>query len=141
MSLHRLVYFSANEIAGSTARLREEVDQILETSRRNNALVGVTGALMFSAGYFGQVLEGPQAAIEMTFERIQQDDRHANVSLLEFVPIATRTFESWAMAFVGEPADAGLDGWQSTDFNMSAVTGELLLSKLHSLVARSSLAA
>ena len=94
MSLHRLVYCSANRIEALPAEFTAQVEQILATSRRNNQLVGVTGALMFSAGSFGQVLEGPQAAIEATFERIQQDHRHGNVLLLETVAIENRTFEN-----------------------------------------------
>ncbi len=140
MSLHRLVYYSANLITGPASQLRAEVDHILAASRRNNELVGVTGALMFSAGYFGQVLEGPQAAIETTFERIQQDPRHGDVALLEFAPIPERAFQSWAMAFVGSP-DSGFTGWEDSRFDFKAVTGETLFSKLHALVAKSSLAA
>lgn len=84
MSLYRLVYYTANRISTESETFQREVEQILAKSRRNNKLVGLTGALMFSAGYFGQVLEGSQAAIEATFERIQQDPRHGDVSLLEF---------------------------------------------------------
>lgn len=47
---------------------------------------------MFNAGYFAQVLEGTQPAIESTFERIQQDRRHGSVHLLEFVAAPTRAF-------------------------------------------------
>lgn len=141
MTLHRLVYLSSNKIVGSTASLRTEVEQVLGTSRRNNTLVGVTGALMFSSGHFGQVLEGPQAAIEMTFERIQQDYRHGDVRLLEFKPVEARAFRVWAMAYVGDPGDAVMTGWDDSGFDMTAITGEALVSKLHSLVSKSAVAA
>lgn len=141
MTLNRLVYLSSNTIVSSAANLRTEVDQILGTSRRNNALVGVTGALMFSSGYFGQVLEGPQAAIEMTFERIQQDARHSNVRLLEFKPVNARVFQTWAMAYVGEQTDASMAGWHDGGLDMSVITGEALVSKLHTLVSKSAMVA
>ncbi|RFC61967.1 BLUF domain-containing protein, partial [Fulvimarina endophytica] len=48
-----------------------------------------------------QVLEGPLANVEAAFERIQQDDRHGDVSLLALDPIETRSFPNWAMGFVG----------------------------------------
>ena len=64
MTLYRLVYYSANRIGSLTAAA--EVDRILEASRRNNQLVGVTGALMFSDGFFGQVLEGLSIPAEIS---------------------------------------------------------------------------
>lgn len=67
--LYRLVYYSRNTIMGLTEKIRASVDQILETSQRNNADVGVTGALMFTDGLFAQVLEGQRDAVETVFER------------------------------------------------------------------------
>ena len=104
-SLYQLVYYSRNAISGDTADLADQVDAILEASRRNNEAAGITGALMFNAGVFAQVLEGPLEAVEATFERIQQDDRHGDVSLLALEPIARRYFDNWAMGFVGQSAD------------------------------------
>lgn len=137
MSLYRLVYYSANRIANVPGAFDGELEDILAKSRRNNRLVGVTGALMFSAGYFGQVLEGPQAAIEATFERIQQDARHGDVSLLAFAPVADRAFESWAMAYVGE-GDEGRarPAWNGAELDMSRISGEALFARLHDMVAR-----
>ena len=133
MSDYRIVYYSENKIRGTSSDLSSEINRILISSRRNNELVGVTGALMFSAGFFGQVLEGSQAAIETTFERIQQDPRHGDVILLEFSPILSRTFEKWSMAFVGRPEDR-IIGWDS-NFDVKALTSETLLARLHELVA------
>lgn len=138
--MYRLVYYSANRIRGTHDDVRAQIDQILYASRRNNRLAGVTGALMFSSGFFGQVLEGPRDAIEATFERIQQDARHGDVSLLEFAPTDSAAFGDWSMAFVGADDDA-FAGWRNADFNFSIITGELLLSKLQGLVAKSNLAA
>lgn len=140
MTLHRLVYYSSNRIVGPNEQLRSEIDQILSTSRKNNDLVGVTGALLFSSGFFGQVLEGDTAAIETTFERIQQDPRHSDVVLLDFKPIMARSFGSWAMAYVGSYEDA-LDGWSAGSFDHSGLKAEELFSRLHSLVSKVSDAA
>ena len=62
----------------SSAVGRVDTADILRTSRRNNAEVGVTGALMFNGGAFAQVLEGPRRGVESTFERIQRDQRHGD---------------------------------------------------------------
>jgi len=138
--MHRLVYYSANRIRGTHEQIRAHIDQILEVSRLNNRLVGLTGALMFSSGFFGQVIEGPQDAIEATFERIQQDTRHGDVSLLEFSAVGTRSFGDWSMAFVGG-ADEAFADWQSQDLDLSAISGEILLTKLRFLVAKGDLVA
>ena len=104
-SLHRLVYYSRNRLPGDADAHAAAIREILAASRRNNQRADVTGALMFNAGCFGQVLEGPRLAIEATFERIQRDPRHGEVSLLAFEPVAHRTFTNWSMAFVGAEAD------------------------------------
>src|SRR4029079_8003154 len=80
--LHRLVYYSHNHILGDSTKLEVEVHKILEQSRRNNSLVGVTGTLIFNNGIFAQALEGARASLESTFERIQRDERHGDVQVL-----------------------------------------------------------
>lgn len=101
MSLYRLVYYSRNHVATDTAMFASEVDDILAKSRVNNVRDEITGALMFNAGCFAQVLEGPLDKIEAAFERIQQDERHGEVSLLGLDEVSTRSFPNWAMGFVG----------------------------------------
>ncbi|WP_279482323.1 BLUF domain-containing protein [Aureimonas sp. SK2] len=100
-TLHRLVYYSRNHISGDAAAFAADIDDILAKSRANNGRDGITGALLFNAGCFAQVLEGPLDTIEAAFERIQQDERHGDVSLLALDPIAGRSFPNWAMGFVG----------------------------------------
>ncbi|WP_181708809.1 BLUF domain-containing protein [Chthonobacter rhizosphaerae] len=99
--LYQLVYYSRNAIRGDETAFAKAIAAILTASRRNNPLVGITGALLFNAGCFAQVLEGSLDAVEATFERIQQDERHGDVSLLALEPIAARSFSNWAMGFVG----------------------------------------
>lgn len=101
MLIYRLVYYSRNEVATDADAFLAEVDDILATSRVNNARDEITGALMFNAGCFAQVLEGPLDKVEAAFERIQQDERHGEVSLLGLEPVEARSFPNWAMGFVG----------------------------------------
>jgi hypothetical protein len=100
-SLHRLVYYSRNRIPGTPAELAAEIDAILASAQRNNSRIGVTGALIFNAGIFAQVLEGARDDVELTFERIQRDPRHGDVQVLAFGEVPSRGFPSWSMAFVG----------------------------------------
>ena len=143
MNLHRLVYYSRNHIpAGSD--MTAEVESILALSRRNNASAGITGALMFNAGCFAQVLEGDRDVVEATFERIQQDERHGDVSLLAFDPVASRAFGDWSMGFVGASQHGasafGSVGAQS-GFSMDKITGDNLFKVLHDLALEEEAAA
>ncbi|WP_313293186.1 BLUF domain-containing protein [Rhizobium rhizoryzae] len=100
-NMYRLVYYSRNLVASNEAVFASNVEQILAKSRVNNQRDGITGALLFNAGCFAQVLEGPLEQVEAAFERIQQDERHGDVSLLALEPIKRRSFPSWAMGFIG----------------------------------------
>ena len=109
--LYRVVYCSRNSIPGTPEAVAVDVARILEISRANNARDGVTGGLLFSKNCFAQVLEGPVDAVEAAFERIQCDERHGEVTVLQSGPIAARDFPDWSMAFTGEStADTPLAG-------------------------------
>jgi hypothetical protein len=134
--IYRLVYYSRNLVTSEPDMHMAEVNDILVTSRANNARDGITGALMFNAGCFAQVLEGPLDAVEAAFERIQQDERHGEVSLLAMEPIAARSFPNWAMGFVGmsdEHASRFADVAAASEFDPSRFSGDRLHSILHDL--------
>ncbi|WP_428492292.1 BLUF domain-containing protein [Rhodopila sp.] len=103
-SLYRLIYCSRNVIdqAGSAGAVEQEVRAILEASRRNNAVEAITGALLFTASGFAQVLEGPRDVVERTFERISGDPRHADLTVLSFTPTERRSFPDWSMGCSGQ---------------------------------------
>ena len=135
-SLYRLVYYSRNLIASGAADFDSQVRSILAASRRNNGRAGVTGALLFNAGCFGQVLEGPRRALEATFERIQCDPRHSEVSLLAFEPTQARFFSNWSMAFVGTESVTGArlgDIATTSGFDPSRMTADHLFETLQRL--------
>jgi predicted signal transduction protein with EAL and GGDEF domain len=136
-NLYRLVYYSENRILGLDEEVRQAVGQILDASRRNNAAVGVTGALMFTSGFFAQVLEGERAEVERIFERIQIDDRHGDVRLLSFEPAPLRMFRAWAMAFVGLDANGRSRFGHlaaSSDFDFEAADADAMCQKLRRLL-------
>lgn len=143
-NVYRLVYHSHNRIVGPTAALEAGINSILDASRRNNALVNVTGALMFNAGCFGQVLEGARDAVEHVFEQIQQDPRHGDVHLLSFGPVPARAFDRWSMAFVGTSVpDAARYGTiaRESGYNPSRMEAEDLFKVLHRLALEEETAA
>lgn len=128
--LYRLVYFSRNLIPGKAAEIAAEIESILESARRNNAPLGITGALIFNSGVFAQVLEGAREDIERIFENIQRDKRHADVHVLAFEETSDRRFPSWSMAFVGRSVE-GRDLFsgigEATGFDAKRMEGERVL--------------
>ncbi|WP_158807462.1 BLUF domain-containing protein [Beijerinckia sp. L45] len=137
MTLYRILYCSRSELADSPAAGAEEIRQILAKSRANNARDDITGGLFFSNQCFAQVLEGPAEKVEETFERIQCDMRHRDVTVLEAGPIATRDFPAWSMAFTGS-TDASAFGQAvlSAAFSGQTQAGDKLLDILRSVVVR-----
>jgi hypothetical protein len=126
-SLYRLVYYSRNHVSDTPELFTAQVADILDNSRVNNARDGITGALLFNAGCFAQVLEGPLEAVEATFERIQQDERHGEVSLLSLDAQDERSFPNWAMGFIGisaEHADRFAAVGTSSGFDPSRLSGD-----------------
>lgn len=104
--MQRLLYIS-------TAReplTQSEIDEILRTSRRNNAAVGVTGLLVVGGRRFMQALEGPTEAVERVYQRICADPRHYAVVMLARETIERRRFDDWAMGYraVSDPSGTAL---------------------------------
>jgi hypothetical protein len=142
--LYRLVYYSRNCILGLSEEVEAAVHDILRRSQKNNAAVGVTGALMFTDGYFAQVLEGRRQDVERTFERIQLDERHGEVQLLSFEPAPARMFSGWSMAFVGA-SDAGRAKFghyaATSGFDFAAADADTMSRHLQSLLREEDLRA
>lgn len=134
--LYRLAYFSRNSIVGTSESISAEVQQILQVSRRNNLKIHVTGALLFNSSCFAQVLEGPLDAVEQTFERIQRDPRHADVTVLELTSATVREFPAWSMAFAGRLQEhhGSFASLSEVNIQTAGIAAEDLYSLLHGLV-------
>lgn len=91
---------------------------ILFDARRCNTRDGVTGALICRDDLFLQLLEGPEAAVAATYDRIRADDRHIEVRQLlrRMIGEDGRMFAAWAMrddpaatwVWTREEVDAGV---------------------------------
>ena len=67
-----------------------DVKDILESSKRNNQALGVTGALCLSNGIFLQCLEGDRAVVNALYHRILLDPRHQEPAILDFEEVIHR---------------------------------------------------
>lgn len=78
-----------------------ELHAMLECSRKNNAIHGITGLLIYEdrTREFLQVLEGSEIAVKALYANISRDGRHGHLDLLIEGPIAERGFGGWSMGF------------------------------------------
>jgi hypothetical protein len=142
-SPYRLIYCSRDAILAAKpgADPVAEVNAIVSAARVRNKAANVSGLLLSTGAGFLQVLEGRRDIVERTFDRIAADPRHADVSILSFIPTERRYFGQWPMALcsrlpddIDDPletllAGAGLTARRST-------TGSAVLRMLQKLVRR-----
>lgn len=72
---------------------------LLETARRVNESLGLTGFLHHEDGFFFQWLEGPAEALEMIGQRIGADQRHFGIDYLWRDTQDERQFANWKMGY------------------------------------------
>jgi len=77
----------------------DELLDILKKSRENNISADITGMLLYKGGNFMQVLEGPDDAVTGIYEKIKEDPRHKDISIISKEQIQSRQFPAWEMAF------------------------------------------
>jgi Sensors of blue-light using FAD len=97
-----LLYIS---LAPSSAN-EQTVQHILTTSRRRNAALGISGALLHHAGYYLQVLEGESQAVQALYQRMRLDTRHFDARLRALGEITQRQFGGSAMRRIPPPPSA-----------------------------------
>lgn len=95
--LYRLIY--ASKAAPSLPM--SEMQVILRFSQSANAHRQLTGALLFGEGFFLQMLEGARSKVIDTYRRIQADNRHRDVTPIDFTETSERLFSDWAMRHLG----------------------------------------
>ncbi|MDZ7791652.1 MAG: BLUF domain-containing protein [Xanthomonadales bacterium] len=100
--LIELVYASRSNVARNTGGLgvEPEIGRILIQSRRNNEPKEIGGVLCFGNDTFFQCLEGEREAVEKLYNKLHEDPRHRDVTLLRKRPIERRRFKLWAMKYL-----------------------------------------
>ena len=136
MALLRIVYFSENRIGvmSRTRRMRDLQKQAIA----KNTVAKLSGALAHDDLWFIQVLEGEEATVKSTFDRILKDPRHANVSIVSKGLVPSRLFGDWSMGFASKSRKTEhLFGthWYNKGMNPSSMTEMDILKLMHVLTA------
>ena len=98
--LERLLYRSkATNTLGSL-----HLFNMLSEARAKNAMLGITGHLLYTEEVFVQCIEGKSEAIESLWHSLQRDPRHYDIELLARGPLEKRRFSDWSMAFSSYPS-------------------------------------
>ena len=113
--VYRLVYMSECLLPAGNEDYPEAINNLLNDSRIWNVNHAITGSLLFSTGYFAQVLEGPKQELQSLMGHIICDPRHHNLRLIERGPVTERLFGNWSMAYT--------DGNEQLDLLMIDVLG------------------
>jgi uncharacterized membrane protein (DUF373 family) len=77
----------------------DDLMDILEKARLNNAALGISGMLLYTGEGFVQVLEGEENVIDDLVELIKTDPRHKDFRIIERKKIDTRDYAEWTMGF------------------------------------------
>lgn len=93
--MHRIIYLSS----GIKIFSDEEINDLLKVSRNNNQKNGITGLLLYSDGNFMQILEGEKEAVEITYKKIVNDNRHRNIIVVANESVKKRNFSEWKMGY------------------------------------------
>jgi hypothetical protein len=75
----------------------EEVLALARQSDTANKQRDISGSLAYEAGLFGQVLEGPEAAVNELLEKIRKDPRHSDLTVLKSGYFDARAFADHGM--------------------------------------------
>lgn len=108
-SLFFLIYVSrANALLDADALAR-----IVESSRKNNQPLGVTGCLLYQDGWFLQMLEGRRENVLKLMERIQADPHHHELRIVMQAEEHRRVFFDWDMGFHNvSDINPGFSAWR-----------------------------
>ena len=91
--LSQLVYVSNRKPNCTPA----EIENILNSCKKNNPPLNITGVLLYSDTKFIQLVEGEAKVIMDLYDKIKKDDRHSNPMMISYNPIKEKSFPSWHM--------------------------------------------
>lgn len=74
-----------------------DLEALLISARNLNQMNGISGVLLCSGKQFMQCFEGPEDAVQETYDRIHRSRQHKNLVVYMDSPVPARAFDDWAM--------------------------------------------
>ena len=105
------------------------VGDLVRGSQLKNKSLAVTGTLLFSGGFFSQLLEGPPAELMSLRSVILDDERHEDVRTIAAGRTDRRRFGGWSLAFSGTSIVAARvlqRAWRCTSHDAPIASSSLL---------------
>lgn len=118
-ALRSIVYASEATIPISTS----DLEALLISARNSNQRNGITGVLLYSGKQFLQCFEGPDDAVQETYDRIYRDRLHRDLMVYMDSAVPVRSFDDWAMGCAmpttSELLTLATAGWNATNAAMA----------------------
>lgn len=94
--LKTICYLSTSEVYITD----KDIDEIFDVSTKYNSENSITGLLIYNQRNFFQVLEGREQLVDELFSKIQKDNRHKHIIVIEDAIIQQRFFGHYENGFV-----------------------------------------
>lgn len=98
--MHLSLLFVSDSRIAPAARSRE-LARIVDSTLRNNGWLHLSGALVCSRSRFCQLIEGPDASVQLMMRRIAADPRHGNLRTVRVEWREERRIGGWRLAYSG----------------------------------------
>lgn len=85
----------------------KDLEDILAEANAQNSALNISGCLIYHNNSFVQILEGRKKDVLHIYEKIKNDNRHHEVTLLWANDVDKRFFKEWHMAYY-RPNDSNL---------------------------------
>lgn len=99
VGVHFWLYVSRSTLP--EAEIDQAIENIVRVAQERNAVLGITGALVYSDLHFGQIVEGPPQSIMALRSSILSDARHTNIRSIADGKTEMRRFGHWKLAYSG----------------------------------------
>ncbi len=93
--MHMISYVS--DVRVGPQIVKNEMVNIVDSARKKNSNLDVTGVLFFENNHFFQIIEGPEDNLRQLYGTIEKDERHCRITKLLDQPVSDRTFKEWSL--------------------------------------------
>lgn len=115
-TMRSIVYASE----ATTPMKTDDLEALLISARNRNQQNSITGVLLCSGEQFLQCFEGPDDAVQETYDRIRRSRLHKDLVIYMDSLVAERAFDDWAMG-CATPTPSELLTLATAQWNASSV--------------------